>query len=114
MTQDTNQPDTNDERPEQEQPHADASIDLRMEGPELQINIVGPEDHLSNEAVHFAHWLGRNLTALVFMARADMDNQTRILDQARAIAQLTKPEEGRPVIELPVRALRGPSGERLQ
>lgn len=101
----------------QDQPepvHADATIDLWMDGQEMKITIAGPEDHLSNEAVHFAHWIGRNLRALVPLARADLNNQTRILDQARAIAQLTAPKEQRPVIELPVRALVGPGGERLQ
>lgn len=98
--------------PQPEAPQADASIDLRMEGGQLLINIASP-DHHSNEAVHFAHWIGRNLQALQQLAMQDLLAQQRIHDQARAIADLTKPEEGRPVIELPVRALRGPDGGRL-
>lgn len=112
MTQDDDIVERTNAEAQQEAPQADASIDLRTEKGDVLINVHG-EDR-SNRAVHFAHWIGENLAALQQLAMQDLLAQQRIHDQAKAIAQLTKPEEGRPVIELPVRALRGPDGGRLQ
>lgn len=107
--------DTNDQPQEQEGQQADVSIDLRMENDQLQINIAGPDDRLFNQAVHFAHWVGRNLPALVTLALADLNAQRQILDQARAIEQLAAPAPTGPVIaEPPVPRLVSADGKLLQ
>ena len=101
---------------EQPQDTADAGIALWMEGSELKVNVQpGMENTISNEAVHFAHWIGRNLRSLVPLARADLDNQTRIHNQARTIAEMVGTAPTGPVVKgPPLPRLLGPDGETLQ
>lgn len=102
MTEDTNNQEAGD------QPHADASIDLRMDRGALQINIAGPEDQMANEAVHFAHWIGRNLQALTAMAKQDF--QLRQLASAQSEALSEPAANERLVVEAGGARLLGPDG----
>lgn len=49
----------------------DARVDLRNENSAIAFEITSADNPLVNPAVHFAHWLGRNLSALVLLARED-------------------------------------------
>ncbi len=89
---------------EQDGPPPEASVELRMtpQGIDLQVYSDGNQ---ANRCVHFAHWIGQNIEALMKLSVADYE---RVLSDRKR-----EQKEAKALLEAPAPGLIGPDGKRL-